>query len=165
MAGIYGPGRIPRRETLLAGEPIEAPAEGYLNLFMSMTPRAWCWPPTSEPNCRGCTASAMGDPAVRGSIMNAWPSWQGTAAEFRGAPPRFARAAQPAEANRRVSNRRLLIELAVELDFRRSAKDCETSSKAESRKRKADKFLTRPRFPLSALSALDGPACRSTRSP
>ena len=33
LAGIYGPGRIPRRDDLLAGRPIDAPAEGWLNLI------------------------------------------------------------------------------------------------------------------------------------
>jgi nucleoside-diphosphate-sugar epimerase len=33
MAGIYGPGRIPRVEQILAGEVIPAPAEGFLNLI------------------------------------------------------------------------------------------------------------------------------------
>ena len=33
LAGIYGPGRIPRRESLEQGEPISAPSEGYLNLI------------------------------------------------------------------------------------------------------------------------------------
>ena len=33
LAGIYGPGRIPRRDDLLAGRPIGAPAEGWLNLI------------------------------------------------------------------------------------------------------------------------------------
>ena len=33
MAGIYGPGRIPRQKELQAGVPIEAPSEGYLNLI------------------------------------------------------------------------------------------------------------------------------------
>ena len=33
MAGIYGPGRIPRRESLEQGVPIPAPATGWLNLI------------------------------------------------------------------------------------------------------------------------------------
>lgn len=33
LAGIYGPGRLPRRAALLAGEPIKAPADGWLNLI------------------------------------------------------------------------------------------------------------------------------------
>lgn len=33
LAGIYGPGRIPRSGDLLAGRPIDAPAEGWLNLI------------------------------------------------------------------------------------------------------------------------------------
>ncbi len=33
LAGLYGPGRIMRRATLEAGDPIRASAEGYLNLI------------------------------------------------------------------------------------------------------------------------------------
>ena len=33
LAGIYGPGRIPRSQDLLAGRPIDAPAAGWLNLI------------------------------------------------------------------------------------------------------------------------------------
>ncbi len=33
MAGIYGPGRIPRRKELLAGEPLAAADSGFLNLI------------------------------------------------------------------------------------------------------------------------------------
>lgn len=33
LAGIYGPGRIPRAADLLAGKPIDAPARGWMNLI------------------------------------------------------------------------------------------------------------------------------------
>lgn len=33
LAGIYGPGRIPRSKDLLSGTPIDAPASGWLNLI------------------------------------------------------------------------------------------------------------------------------------
>ena len=33
LAGIYGPDRIPRGDALRRGEPIDAPADGYLNLI------------------------------------------------------------------------------------------------------------------------------------
>jgi nucleoside-diphosphate-sugar epimerase len=33
LAGIYGPGRIPRVEDVRAGRPITAPSDGYLNLI------------------------------------------------------------------------------------------------------------------------------------
>ena len=33
LAGIYGPGRTPRSQDLLAGKPIDAPATGWLNLI------------------------------------------------------------------------------------------------------------------------------------
>lgn len=33
LAGIYGPGRVPRLKDVLEGRPIASPAEGYLNLI------------------------------------------------------------------------------------------------------------------------------------
>lgn len=33
MAGLYGPGRIPRAAEIMAGRPIDAPARGWLNLI------------------------------------------------------------------------------------------------------------------------------------
>ena len=33
LAGLYGPGRIPRRDDILAGRPIAVPSDGYLNLI------------------------------------------------------------------------------------------------------------------------------------
>ena len=33
LAGIYGPGRIPRKADLLAGKPVNADPDGYLNLI------------------------------------------------------------------------------------------------------------------------------------
>jgi nucleoside-diphosphate-sugar epimerase len=117
LAGIYGPDRIPRRETLLAGEPIDAPAEGYLNLIhvhdaasVVLTADERAQPPRLY-----CVSD--GHPAVRREYYECL-------AKLAGAPPPKFRtpapnspAAQRAEANRRVANRRLLTELAVELEF------------------------------------------------
>jgi nucleoside-diphosphate-sugar epimerase len=33
LAGLYGPGRVPRRAELAVGQPIAAPRDGYLNLI------------------------------------------------------------------------------------------------------------------------------------
>jgi len=33
MAGLYGPGRIPRRKELIAGQPLAVPADSFLNLI------------------------------------------------------------------------------------------------------------------------------------
>src|SRR5262245_43756932 len=33
LAGLYGPGRIPRSADLIAGQPIDAPSQGWLNLI------------------------------------------------------------------------------------------------------------------------------------
>ena len=36
LAGIYGPGRVPRAADVIAGRPIAAPESGFLNLTLLM---------------------------------------------------------------------------------------------------------------------------------
>jgi nucleoside-diphosphate-sugar epimerase len=117
MAGIYGPSRIPRRETLLAGEPIAAPAEGYLNLIhlhdaasivlaadeRAQPPRLYC--------------VSDGHPAVRREYYECLARLAGAPAPKFTTPEPDSPAAQRAEANRRVANGLLLAELGVELKF------------------------------------------------
>jgi len=117
LAGIYGPGRLPYLKQIEAGEPIEAPQTGHLNLihvddaarivhqvacsdFELTGPRVYC--------------VCDGNPVVRSDYYS-------ELARLLGAPePRFAtpadgspRAARAA-ADKRVSNRRLLEEVQPE---------------------------------------------------
>jgi nucleoside-diphosphate-sugar epimerase len=145
MAGIYGPDRIPRRETLLAGEPIAAPAEGYLNLIhvhdaatvvlaadkRAQPPRLYC--------------VSDGHPAVRREYYECLARLAGAPPPQFIAPPADSPAAQRAEANRRVANTRLLAELGMQLEFPSFREGLQAivegesgKGKAESEKRKAD---------------------------
>ncbi|MCE9604625.1 MAG: SDR family oxidoreductase [Planctomycetia bacterium] len=116
LAGIYGPGRIPRREPLLRGEPIDAPADGYLNLIhvddaarvavaveQARTPATYC--------------VADGRPGLR-------REYYGELARLLNAPePKFAApcldspAALRAASDKRISNAKLLREIDCELRF------------------------------------------------
>jgi nucleoside-diphosphate-sugar epimerase len=125
LAGIYGPGRVPFVDELLAGSPIAAPSEGYLNLIhvddaASVVVNAGALPlhgsaqSGREPRVY-CVSD--GNPVERGEFYR-------QVARQIGAPePRFVapdptspRAAR-AEANRRVRNERMLAELRVRLAY------------------------------------------------
>jgi nucleoside-diphosphate-sugar epimerase len=122
LAGIYGPGRIPFLDKLRAGEPIPAVSTGHLNLIhvddaaavvvaaanvaeqeLNRKPRLYC---VSD----GC-------PVERGEY------YREVARLIGAAPPKFVtpdlnspRAAR-AEADRRVKNSRMLVELGVQLAY------------------------------------------------
>ena len=117
LAGIYGPDRIPRAEALRRGEPIDAPADGFLNLIhvddaarivleverlghakKIPTPRTYC--------------VADGHPGLRRDY------YAELARLLDAPPPRFVEpaAASPAAlragADKRISNARLVREVA-----------------------------------------------------
>lgn len=122
LAGIYGPGRIPRADVLRRGEPIDAPADGCLNLIhvddaarvvlaveraardgRIALPRTYC--------------VADGRPGLR-------REYYAELARLLGAPPpRFVEpaatspAARRAAADKRISNARLLSEIDLTLDY------------------------------------------------
>lgn len=120
LAGIYGPGRVPFLDKLRAGEPIPAPASGYLNLIhvddaveavlaadhletINNGPRIYC--------------VSDGQPVERGEYYSE------VARQIGAVPPQFVapdpnspRAAR-AESNRRIANDRMLADLRVTLVY------------------------------------------------
>jgi nucleoside-diphosphate-sugar epimerase len=117
LAGIYGPGRIPRLATLLAGEPIAAPSDGYLNLI-HVDDAASIVLAAEERAAPPCLYTVSdGQPPIRAD-------YYAELARIAGAPPpRFStpdpnsHAALRAESNKRISNRRLMTDLAVTLQY------------------------------------------------
>lgn len=117
LAGIYGPGRVPRRDVLRAGEPIPAAPEGWLNLIH-----------VEDAVEAALAAEARADTPRRYVVSDGNPGrrreYYAEMARLCGAPaPRFvdpaegtAKAAR-AGADKRVSNRRLLGELGVRLRY------------------------------------------------
>jgi len=127
LAGIYGPGRIPRREPLLRGEPIEAPAEGYLNLIyvddaarIVLAAENKFADHQSSDNQRRLPQTycvADGRPGLRREYYT-------ELARLLNAPePRFTAAcpdspaAQRAASDKRISSAKLLGEIGVELQY------------------------------------------------
>ncbi len=117
LAGIYGPGRIPRADALRKGEPIDAPAEGYLNLIhvddaartvlaveqAVAPPRTYC--------------VADGRPPLRRDYYAELARLFGAPAPRFVAPAADSPAAARAAADKRISNARLLREIGVEFQY------------------------------------------------
>ncbi|HET6882418.1 MAG TPA: SDR family oxidoreductase [Pirellulales bacterium] len=118
LAGLYGPGRIPRRDVLLAGEAIDAPQDGFLNLIHV------------DDAAQAVLAAASVDGALprRYLVSDGSPvvrrHYYAELARLVGAPPpqfrspeRQTPAALRAAADKRISNARMLAELKINLRF------------------------------------------------
>lgn len=118
LAGLYGPGRIPRQNQLLAGEPLAAPQHGFLNLIhVEDAAEAVLAAEKVEAVLPRVYLIADGSPVVRGEYYAEW-------ARIIGAPPPQFRdagqatpAAARAAADKRISNARMLAELNFPLRF------------------------------------------------
>jgi nucleoside-diphosphate-sugar epimerase len=115
LAGLYGPGRVPRKKELLASEPIVAPAEGYVNLIH-----------IDDAAAAIVAAGERGQPPRTYNVSDGHPvprrEYLRELAEILGAPPpRFADLPPSSKtrgaASKRISNRRMLDELKVQLAF------------------------------------------------
>jgi nucleoside-diphosphate-sugar epimerase len=120
LAGIYGPSRVPFIRELRADEPIAAPASGWLNLIhVDDAVEAVIAACDLEPFRDGSRVYCVSDgqPVQRGEFYSE------VARQIGAQPPRFvepdansSRAAR-AEANRRISNARMLADLHVTLTY------------------------------------------------
>lgn len=117
FSGLYGPGRIMRREALLRGEPIAGDPDKYLNLIQ-IDDAADAAIAVLDRGSPGRLYLASDDRPVPRSEFYA------LAAESLGAPlPRFvppepkSPAAGQEESNKRVSNRRIRVELGLTLRY------------------------------------------------
>ncbi len=114
LAGIYGPGRIPYLDKLRAGEPLDVPSEGWLNLIhvddaaaIVIAAESWARvnPPTQGPEIF-CVSD--GHPVVRSDYYR-------EVARLIGAPePEFVSpttdtpAAERARSDKRINNRKMV---------------------------------------------------------
>jgi nucleoside-diphosphate-sugar epimerase len=113
LAGIYGPDRIPHRRDLMAGRPISAIAESYLNLIH-----------VDDAAAAVLAVEAHGRPPRMFLVSDGHPvrrsDWFAELTRlFAAPPPRFeppspeALAASRAGSDKRISNARLLSELHI----------------------------------------------------
>lgn len=116
LAGIYGPGRIPRKDLLIAGEPIPAPADGYLNLIHVDDAAAVVLAAERASTPRTYVVSD-GHPGQRREYYLELARLVNASAPTFVEPPPTSPAAKRAAADKRASNARLLRELDVRLAY------------------------------------------------
>jgi nucleoside-diphosphate-sugar epimerase len=115
MAGIYGPGRIPRRYELQAGIPIEASSEGYLNLIHVDDAASAVIAAEQQAPLPALYCVSDGHPVVRGEYFRELAALLGAPEPQFREPRRNSPTAERASASKRVSNRRMLTELKFDL--------------------------------------------------
>jgi nucleoside-diphosphate-sugar epimerase len=117
LAGIYGPGRIPRAHDLAAGKPIDAPAGGWLNLIhVDDAARIVLLAENSGRSPR-LFAVSDGNPVVRGDYYRELARLLRAPEPSFIAPDPTSPAAQRAGSDKRVDNRRLCEELGPQFQF------------------------------------------------
>jgi nucleoside-diphosphate-sugar epimerase len=117
LAGIYGPGRTPRSQDLLAGKPIDAPATGWLNLIHVEDAARIVLLADERAQPPKLYVVSDGQPVERGDYYR-------ELARLLGAPPPLfvepapdSPAAQRAASDKRITPRRLMAELQPKLAY------------------------------------------------
>lgn len=117
LAGIYGPGRIPRCEEIRQGRPVRAPRSGHLNLIHVDDAVTVIVAAEQKAKTPACYVVSDGRPVPRQEYCREVARWIG-APEVRfetprpGSPPE-----QRATNNKRIRNTRMLAELGVTLTY------------------------------------------------
>lgn len=115
LAGIYGPGRIPRASALRAGEPIPAPPEGWLNLIH-----------VDDAAAVVLAAEAAAQPAALYTVSDGAPVprrdyYAELSRLLEAPPPRYdstgGTPSRRAPTDKRVGNARMLADLRVSLVY------------------------------------------------
>jgi nucleoside-diphosphate-sugar epimerase len=117
LAGLYGPGRLPRVADLQKGNPIEARAGSWLNLIHVDDAAAVVLAAEGVAKCPAVYGVSDGNPVDRREFL------RGLAELLRAPAPRFIEpsperlASHHSGSNKRVSNARMLAELDVHLTY------------------------------------------------
>ena len=116
MAGIYGPERVPMRSAILAGEPLNVPAAGYLNLIHVEDAVELVLAAAVSRSLPGIWNISDGAPVLRRDYFTEIARSLGVAL-----PPFVSTgetaAGQRAQADKRISNDRMRRELPYDLRF------------------------------------------------
>jgi nucleoside-diphosphate-sugar epimerase len=111
LAGIYGPGRIPRAADLLAGKPIDAPSRGWLNLIHVEDAARVVLLAEERAVLPRTYVVSDGHPVVRGEYYGELSRQLGVPPPQFVEPPSGSPAAQRAASDKRVNPRRMFEEL------------------------------------------------------
>lgn len=117
LAGLYGPGRIPRRSALENGEPIAAPADGWLNLIHVDDAAAVVLAAEEHAQMPRTYCVSDGHPVLRREYYTELARLLGGPSPGFTAPPADSPAAARAAADKRVRNERMRNELRVALRY------------------------------------------------
>jgi nucleoside-diphosphate-sugar epimerase len=116
LAGIYGPGRIPRAADVIAGRPITSAATGFLNLIhvddaVDAVFASW------SRSKRRLYAVSDDQPIVRGEFYQQIARQCGAPPASFIEPPPDAAPRMRSESNKRISNRRMKRDLVTKLNY------------------------------------------------
>jgi nucleoside-diphosphate-sugar epimerase len=117
LAGLYGPGRIPRMADLLAGRPIAMVAQGYLNLIHVDDAAALIVAAASRARTPRIYVVADGQPVGRRDFYQHLAALVGLSAVAFTDPPPGDRSALRGGSDKRVRSARIFEELAVSLAY------------------------------------------------
>jgi nucleoside-diphosphate-sugar epimerase len=117
LAGIYGPGRIPRRDELLAGQPLAVPAEGWLNLIHVDDAAAVVLAAERRAPLPRRYVVSDGQPVMRRKYYAELARLVGAPTPRFTPPPAGGTALGRASSDKRIDNRRMVAELGVELAY------------------------------------------------
>jgi nucleoside-diphosphate-sugar epimerase len=112
MAGIYGPGRIPRSNDIAAGAAIAAPSEGYLNLIHVEDAAHIVLAAEAHSDTPRLYTVSDGQPVARRAYYEHLAHLLNAPSPSFLAPDPASPAASRSEGSKRVSNRRLVDELS-----------------------------------------------------
>ncbi|MCR4411874.1 MAG: SDR family oxidoreductase [Thermoguttaceae bacterium] len=114
LAGLYGPGRLPKMADVLAGKPLVVPASAYVNLIYVDDAVSAVLAAESRATAPRTYNVADGHPVARREFYRALATRLGRpAVEF--AEPTAEQAAEVRGGDKRVSNRRMREELGIAL--------------------------------------------------
>lgn len=112
MAGIYGPDRIPRARDIAQGTPLTSPAEGYLNLIHVEDAAGVVLQAEARARPPRLYLVSDGHPVVRRDYYQQLARLLGAPPPSFTTPSADSPAAARAESSKRISNARLVRELA-----------------------------------------------------
>jgi len=116
LAGIYGPGRLPRMAEILSGKPLPVPADRYLNLIHVEDAAAAVLAAAERPAGRTYLVSD-GHPVDRHEYFTWLAGFLKAPAPAFITPSAAALASHHSGSNKRVCNTRMLQELGIGLKY------------------------------------------------
>ena len=122
LAGIYGPGRVPRRDRIANGGPIPAHGDGYLNLIHVDDAARVVVAAEQQVQAPATYIVADGHPVLRRAFYSEIARRMGVDLPDFSEPPTDPSIDRRSAGSKRVSNRRLLADVDIELlydDFRK----------------------------------------------